>query len=304
MSNSLFEQVGIKIPTHLQQSKIKDIFQECELDWEVKQKPLFIQNDNDYEELTNTVVNYRSDNDKILGMVHPKNYKIVQNIQAFDFIDELPNFAIDRVGTFNNGKKVFVIGKSTEQIDINNSGDMIDFYLTFLHGHDGKSGIRVIVCPIRFYCTNQLNLMLKTSTFKYNITHTGDIQTKLNSIQRIIGNSSYYIDDLEEKLNTLIDTKPAITIEQFVNRLLPIETDLESAIIKIEDNRQQIINIYNNKDDLQNYKDTAFGMINAVSDFISHKQPGRKTNSSLDNAFIKNIEGNELLETSLKILDV
>ena len=53
---------------------------------------------------------------------------------------------------FNGGKKVFVVGKSNEQIDIDGSGDLVDFYLTFLHGHDGKSGIRFILCPVRMFC--------------------------------------------------------------------------------------------------------------------------------------------------------
>ena len=99
---SIFEQAGKDIPEGLSDNKVKTVFEATGLDWVVEQKPVYIQRDNTnpaihigtacYDILPNYVANYRSDNNQFLGMVHPKDYKVVQNCDAFDFIDELPNF--------------------------------------------------------------------------------------------------------------------------------------------------------------------------------------------------------------------
>jgi phage/plasmid-like protein (TIGR03299 family) len=286
---SIFEQAGKDIPEGLSDNKVKTIFEATGLDWVVEQKEVAVlEKDNSYSFLRNYVANYRSDNNQFLGMVHPKDYKVVQNYDAFDFIDELPNFTFEKVGMFNGGKKVFVVGKSNEQIAIDGSDDLVNFYLTFLHGHDGKSGIRFILCPVRMFCMNQLNLMLQSATFKYNIAHTGDIQFKLAQIQKAIADSRNYVTDLTQTIDTMINTKATKSIEQLTLELIPVEdTDTTLITSRKEEARQTIITLYNNKPDLQNYKGTQFGIVSAVSDYISHAQPKRIGHSTIDNTFVK-----------------
>ena len=302
---SIFEQAGKDIPEGLSDNKVKTVFEATGLDWVVEQKEVAVlEKDNNYSFLRNYVANYRSDNNQFLGMVHPKDYKVVQNCDAFDFIDELPNFTFEKVGMFNGGKKVFVVGKSNEQIAIDGSDDLVNFYLTFLHGHDGKSGIRFILCPVRMFCMNQLNLMLQTANFKYNIAHTGDIQFKLAQIQKAIADSRNYVTGLTQTIDTMINTKSTKSIEQLTLELIPVEdTDTTLITSRKEEARQTIITLYNDKPDLQNYKGTQFGVISAVSDYISHAQPKRISHSTIDNTFIKNIEGSELLEKTRNILN-
>ena len=303
---SIFEQAGKDIPEGLSDNKVKTIFEATGLDWVVEQKEVAVlEKDNNYSFLRNYVANYRSDNNQFLGMVHPKDYKVVQNCDAFDFIDELPNFTFEKVGMFNGGKKVFVVGKSNEQIAIDGSDDLVNFYLTFLHGHDGKSGIRFILCPVRMFCMNQLNLMLQTANFKYNIAHTGDIQFKLAQIQKAIADSRNYVTDLTQTIDTMINTKATKSIEQLTLELIPVEdTDTTLITSRKEEARQTIITLYNDKPDLQNYKGTQFGIVSAVSDYISHAQPKRISHSTIDNTFIRNIEGSELLERTRLLLAV
>lgn len=299
---SIFEKAGIKVE---QQGTVSSIFKETGLDWEVKQKPVYTETDfADYRKLP-LVANYRSDTDKYLGVVNPKNYRVVQNLEAFNFIDELPNFTFEKVGEFGNGRKVFVVGKSNEQIAIDGSEDLVNFYLTFLHGHDGKSGIRFILSPYRMFCMNQLNLMLESATFKYNIAHTGDVQFKLAQIQGYIKDSRNYVHKLELETKRMINTTSNMSIEEFTSALIKNEdNDSKLVLTRKEEVREAIIDLHNNKDDLQNYKNTSFGFISAVSDFISHKEPGRKLDGVIENNFISNLEGNPLLIDAYNLLKV
>ena len=297
---SLFEQAGIAVPDNLPDKKISTVFEATGLNWEVTQHPV----SSDYGIIKDAVANYRSDNHKFLGFVNDKTYKVVQNVEAFDFIDELDNFTFEKVGMFNEGRKVFVVGKSDEQLTIDGSDDLVDFYLTFLHGHDGKSGIRFILSPIRMFCMNQLNLMLEKATFKYNIAHTGNIEWKLDQIHKAINNSRNYVNSLATTIDDLINAKPTQTIQEFVKALIKEEPDESVRIINRKQiARETIIHLYNNKEDLQNYKDTKFGYLSAVSDYISHLQPLRKeSESTINNVFVRNLEGNKLIEQARILL--
>lgn len=297
---SLFEQAGINIPENLPNNRISTIFEATGLNWNVEQHPV----SSDYGLIKNVAANYRSDNHQFLGFVNEKTYKVVQNVEAFNFIDELDDFTFEKVGDFNDGKKVFVIGKSNEKINIDGSDDPIDFYFTFLHGHDGKFGIRFILSPIRMFCMNQLNLMLESANFKYNIAHTGDIEWKLAEIHRAINKSKNYVSSLATTIDNLIKAKPTKTINEFVELLIPDNSeDMQRTINRKESAREAIISIYNNKDDLQNYKDTQFGYLSAVSDFVSHLQPYRNESANtVTNIFIRNMEGNKLIEQARLLL--
>ena len=298
------EQAGTLIPVGLPDNRIQTIFKSTGLDWTIEQESVYSLGDDGYYPIENVVANYRSDNHTFLGFVHPKKYRIVSNLEAFDFIDQLPNFTLEKVGMFDGGKKVFVVGKSNEQIIIDGADDKVDFYLTFLHGHDGKSGIRFILCPIRMFCMNQLNLMMHTAKFKYSITHVGDVEFKLRQIQLAIADSRGYIDSLSDTIRVMINYKPNITIDKLVELLMPIkDEDTERQVAYKEDVKDAIIDLYHNKDDLQNYKGTSFGMLSAVSDFVSHADPRRNgSEHTINNTFISSMEGNSLLEQAKTIL--
>ena len=297
---SLFEKAGMEVT---QQGTVADVFKATELDWQVEQQDVYAKEyDTRYNRIPSLVANYRSDTNTFLGVVHPKTYKVVQNVEAFEFIDGLPGFTFEKVGSFNGGKKVFVVGKANDQVFLDGSDDPVNFYMTFLHGHDGKSGIRFLLSPIRMFCMNQLNLMLEAATFKYNIAHTGNINEKIAMVKKAIENSKGYVQNLQLEMDKLINLKPEITIEDFLEKLIPMDDDDTDLITSRKQEAQDsILTLYNNKDDLQNYKGKAFGYLSAVSDYVSHLKPQR-SDADINNVLIRNLEGNDLLNDAYNLL--
>ena len=301
--DSYFEQAGIDISDS--KKSTSEIFKASGLDWEVEQKNVYYydnMNTSYTHKLPNLKANFRSDNKQFLGIVSDKTYKVVQNIEAFNFIDSLSNFTYDKVGSFKEGKKVFVIGKSTEQIEITKD-DFVNFYLTFIHGHDGKTGIKFILSPIRMSCMNQMNLMLDKASFSYTMTHTGKVKEKITMVHKAIADSKKYVVALEDTIQNLINEKVSYPIEQFLNNLITVDDNASDLVVKRNtEMKEDIIKIYKEKDDLQNYKGTKFGIISAISDYISHKEPLRMTKDVINNTFISNIEGNQLLDSAYLML--
>lgn len=299
---SIFEEAGKVIPFNLRSAKINEIFKSEGLDWQVNQKTIYSDNGI----IPKFVANYRDDNKQFLGFASTDRYKVVQNIDAFDFIDGLTGFTFEKIGVSPDSKKVWVVGKTAEQIDIDGSGDFVDFYVTFLHGHDGKSGIRFIVTPIRMFCMNQLNLILSTANFKFTMAHTGNIIAKIQKVQNAINKVGIYRDALQTELVLQTTIKMSdTTFENNLEKLFHTEKELTKIqIARRDEAMENIRDLYNNKPDLQNYRNTGFAFVNAVSDFVSHRTPNRVTGTFINNEFLRLLEGSDLIQKAKELVAV
>lgn len=62
--------------------------------------------------------------------------------------------------------------------------------------------------------------------------------------------------------------------------------------------------IYNEKDDLQNFRGTAWGMYNAIADYVSNTTPFRNTATYKENKMAKFCSGYAMLNTAQDLLMV
>lgn len=131
--------------------------------------------------------NVRSDNNFALGIVG-KDYGIVQNTEAFDFIDMLTSGkiggevpTIETAGVLGNGERIFITAKLPEPIRIaNNSEDLVDMYFVFTTSHDGSGAVNCMCTPIRVVCNNTLSMAFKQNSGKLSFRHTVNIGKRLD----------------------------------------------------------------------------------------------------------------------------
>ena len=133
----------------------------------------------------------RMDLDRPLGIVSD-NYGIVQNEQAFQFIDTLCSGGtgspvIECAGVLGKGERVFITAKFPEQIILDNRGDdRVDMYVVFTTSHDGTGSVNCMVTPIRVVCNNTLNMALgKGGNYgKISLRHTSGIMGRLDLMKK------------------------------------------------------------------------------------------------------------------------
>ena len=103
--------------------------------------------------------NVRSTDDAVLGVVSDR-YRIVQNEEAFQFTDDLLGEGVtyETAGSLQGGKKVWMLARLPRKYLI--AGDQVVPYLVIFNSHDGSSGVKVAMTPIRVVCQNTLNLAL------------------------------------------------------------------------------------------------------------------------------------------------
>ena len=153
----------------------------------------------------------RLDSHKTLGIVSDK-YGVVQNAEAFDFIDAFCTGGsgapcIESAGVLGNGERVFVCSKFPEPIRLaHKDNDIIDMYVVFTTSHDGKGAVTAMVTPTRVVCNNTLNAAFKNNSGRWNVRHTCNVGNHLTNIaeaSRAMGLYEVYKQEFEGRMEQL-----------------------------------------------------------------------------------------------------
>lgn len=273
------------------------------LNWKVNSQPVFIESLEGMEKIPNTFANVRDIDNKVLGVVTGK-YKICQNNEAFDFTDALLGYDVkyETAGSLNGGKRVWILARMPE-IEI--VGDKVEPYLCFTNSHDGKGAITVSAVSIRVVCQNTLNMALKGATRTWTTRHMGDLNAKKAEAIRTLNLATKYNETLKEVAENLAVQKIDMnTFKFFVQTLIPEDENASNRQKRnIEYMRDDLTTRFLEAPDLENFRFTKWGVLSAVTDFAYHKPAGRDTNTYEERIFAKAIDGNDLVNRAMEILE-
>ena len=262
------------------------------LDWEVKQRNIQVCGG---AKIENFKANVRSSDGAVLGVVSDR-YQIVQNAEAFSFTDELigGDVRYETAGSLQNGKKIWLLARMPAQKIV---GDDVEPYLCFSNTHDGSGSIRVCMTPIRVVCNNTLNLALKSAVRSWSTKHVGDIDHKMQEARMCLEMADAYMGELAEYADKLANTK--VTDEE-LNKLLdemfPVDDDdsdrKKNSVQKAKD---EFMVCYL-RPDIAQFLNTAWGVVNAMSDMVSHSAPRRASKTYQENNWGRIMDGHKLLD--------
>ena len=277
----------------------EDAIRIARLDWTVDQFPVFANGN----EIPGYFANVRSDTNEALGVVRNR-YKIVQNIEAFDFVDGIVankhlECRYETAGSLFNGRRIFLLVKLPNKDLL---GDLVENYLFFTNSHDGSSALTAGITNVRVVCNNTLQMALEGASRIWRCRHTTNIEGKKQQAKEALGMAVKYMEGMEKTAWQMASKK--INEERFL-RLLSDKLDSMRYNEKAKEaTMERIVTIYSEKDDLQNFKGTAWGMYNATADFISNTTPLRKTSLYEQKKLEKFFDGNVLLDAVQDVLMV
>ena len=205
------------------------------LDWNVRQENVFNSRGG---VIKGFKANVRDSDDSVLGVVGDR-YKVVQNRDAFKFTDELigTDVRYETAGSLREGKQIWLLAKMPEQ---QIAGDAVEPYLCFTNAHDGSSGVRVCMTPVRVVCNNTLNVALATAKRTWSMRHTENVHERLNEARDCLFRAEDYMDGLVQYADMAANkTIQDDEIREILNELFPITektSEREKATIdKIKD---------------------------------------------------------------------
>lgn len=263
------------------------------LDFDVLQEPVF---DGWGDVVNGYYLNRKSDDGTILGMVSGR-YRVVQNTDAFAFTDGLigPDCRYENAGSTNGFRTIWLQVRLQPKTVM---GDKYDNFLFFKNSFDGKGAVKVCVTPRRIACDNMLNIAVKRAVRTFSISHIGDIAGKIAEADRTLELSERYITEVNAEYVKLARIRlTADKVNQLWSNLFPIAEDATDREKGNAIRQREIVRNAYNADDLVNFRGTGFGVVNAVSNMLSHSEPLRKTNGYWGNLFDKVTNGHPLLDT-------
>jgi len=261
------------------------------LDWAVEQHPLeaLVECPDGTRRVPvpRHVANVRSDTGAVLGVVGD-GYEPLQNRAAFAFCDAITDSGQAHwigAGATRGGARVHALMRLDREIRIGGAeGEDVLPLLCFRNGHDGGLAVTVSVAPFRLACLNGMLLPLRNAERTWKARHTANIDARLADARRTLGIAWRYYDELEQVGERLLRERIGEgEFERFLAELVPLpppQPDTSGggrAVRNVERVREAIRTAYRTTDDLADIRGTRWGALQAVTAYVDHVQPTRRT---------------------------
>ena len=268
----------------------REVLKAAKLDWTVVRRPVFVGS-MEMPNRTGLVRQYTDDDgsvkENILGIVSVKGYSILQNVDAFDYLDSLVGERLSYVaaGQVKQGRRVFMVAQTEKKWRVGD--DDIGGNLLLSNGHDGLHTLRIAITPIRIFCSNCLPAALRGAIRAkrcWSIKHRTNFQQNIQSAREALKLTGIYMENLQKWGEQLIAQRVSIAEQDsFIKELFPAkEGETQKGKTRRENKIDQFIACLN-APDLDNYKGTGWQFINAVSDYETHH---KQTNEGLMNKIL------------------
>ena len=273
------------------------------LDWTVDQTPVYTDAG---IEIPGYKANRRSSDNSILGIVGDR-YRIVQNTEAFEFTDaivgETENGVVkyETAGSLCGGRKIWLLAKMPVQKVLD---DDVEPYMFFSNSHDGSGAIKVGMTPIRIVCNNTLNMALAGAKRSWSTKHVGDMKSKLEEAKMCLSMADKYMKNLDIEADRLANAKLyKEQIDEILEEMFPIDdNDTDRKKRNVEDIKQSYYACWL-QPDIAKFMNTAWGAVNAMSDFVTHSAPKRNTKNFNENRWGKIMDGHVMLDQFVELVN-
>ena len=244
------------------------------LDWNVQASSIFTD---DGTLIPGFVANQRDRDQAILGAVSDR-YRVVQNREAFAWLDELvgEGLRFETAGALKGGQRVWMTARLPQRYTL--VGDPVVTYLTFTNGHDGRHAVQVAVSPVRVVCENTLNVALERAPRMWSAIHAVNIHARMDEARKTLSMTEAYLARLDAQAQVWAN-QPLSYAEwtELVADITPVKT-LTPAM---EAQRMAISSALYRPDQAE-FANTVWGAVNAVSWFTSHREHPRNPDRAME----------------------
>jgi len=256
------------------------------LDWDVALKDLTIQ---ETGELVPNKAVVRADTGSLLGVVGPR-FVPLQNRDAFKVFEPLVesgDITLETAGSLRDNRVVWVLGRVNRpeaRQEVGN-GDVVDMYVLLSHGHDGTMSVRFGTTLVRVVCNNTMamahsNGQSQLARVKHTTNAVANLESLRNALDLQLGGFNMTMETFRKLARQSVNTRD---LERFVRILI---TDTETPD-KVPECENDIIRLFETGagQELDSARGTAFGLYNAVTNYLTHERGRSDTNRLYDNEF-------------------
>jgi len=234
---------------------------------------------------------YRSDSKAPLSTVSAR-YHVVQPAEILDFYKDLTEFSgfeLETAGVLKEGKKFFALAKTGQSATLKGR-DQVNGYLLLATACDGSLATTAQFTSVRVVCNNTLAIALSDGAGSVKVPHRRQFDAQ--AVKRQLGIAVSSWDAFIVRMKALSERKVSDTAaETFFRRVLtyPTSSQTDRDAIAVNDRAIKAVGqLYAGRGkgaDLASASGTAWGLLNAVTEYADHHRRARSGDHRRDAAW-------------------
>lgn len=265
------------------------------MDWQIQETPVRFMTDTAghlgaIESFPDHKVLYRSDTKQALSVVS-KRYQVVQPREVLEFyrdLTEVAGYELETAGVLKGGKKFWALAKTGQSAALKGA-DLIHGYLLLATSCDGTLATTATPTTIRVVCNNTLTIALNGASSAIKVPHSTKFDAQ--AVKQQLGIAVSQWDTFMYRMRTLAERK--VKSHEAMNYFLRVLCDTpaangEQVTLSNERALKKVQSLYEGAGhgaDLEAAKGTAWGLLNAVTEYVDHEKRARSSEHRIDSAW-------------------
>jgi phage/plasmid-like protein (TIGR03299 family) len=231
---------------------------------------------------------FRSDTHAPLSVVSQR-YQVVQPRQILEFyrdLSDISGFELETAGVLKGGRKFWALARTGQSTALKGK-DVSRGYVLLATACDGTLATTAQFTNIRVVCNNTLAIALGGGNAgAVKVPHSTRFDAE--AVKKQLGISVAGWKDFMDRMKALSERKMKHTeVQRFFLQVFTDHTSQSSGVTN-ESAMAKALSLYEGRGrgaELASAKGTAYGLLNAVTEFVDHERRARSTDHRLDSAW-------------------
>jgi phage/plasmid-like protein (TIGR03299 family) len=269
--------------------------QKAGMDWEIGETPVRYMTEQagplgSIRTFGDQKVLYRSDTKAPLSVVGSR-YQVVQPRAVLEFyrdLTEVSGYELETAGVLKEGRKFWALAKIGKEAKLKGT-DLVKGYLLLATSCDGTLATTATPTTIRVVCNNTLTIALNGATSAVKVPHSTVFDAQ--AVKKQLGIAVGQWDSFMYRMKTLTERKVKTheAMNYFLKVLCQADHHADAAQgLTNERALKRVQSLYEGAGkgaELASSQGTAWGLLNAVTEFVDHEKRARSQDHRLESAW-------------------
>ena len=282
--------------SRLSQRQPLEVWQrEAGMDWQIQESPVHFKADSagplgSIHSFPEQKVLYRSDTKAPLSVVSQR-YQVVQPREVLEFyrdLTQISGYELETAGVLKGGRKFWALARTGQNTSLKGN-DLVNGYLLLATSCDGTLATTATPTTVRVVCNNTLTIAVDGATRAIKVPHSTRFDAQ--AVKKQLGIAVSQWDEFMYRMRILADRK--VRSNEALNYFMGVmcDTSLSSEIPeKLVNERamRKVQSLYEGRgrgSQLGAANGTAWGLLNAVTEYVDHERRARSNEYRMDSAW-------------------
>lgn len=268
---------------------------EAGMNWQIQDSPVHFKSDTigtlgSIHSFPEQRVLYRSDTKAPLSVVSNR-YQVVQPREVLEFyrdLTEVSGYELETAGVLKGGRKFWALARTGQETALKGN-DQVSGYLLLATSCDGTLATTATPTTVRMVCNNTLSISLNGATRAIKVPHNTRFDSQ--AVKKQLGIAVSQWDEFMYRMHALAERKVQWTEAMSFFMDVLCDTSAHDPIPNVLPNKramEKVQSLYEGKgrgSDMESARGTAWGLLNAVTEYVDHERRARSSEYRMDSAW-------------------